>query len=170
MRRGNSFVVKGKFVYVFLTQGKKTIIDREDLERALEHQWCTIKNHNTFYAVTHIRLRVNVWRPLQLHRFLTGNVRTDHRDRDGLNNRRRNLREATSQVNGQNRRIQCNNKTGYQGVCYVTHQRISGKFKAGIKINGRSQHLGYYNTVEEAALAYDRAAVKLFGLGARLNF
>ena len=44
----NSFIVKKDVAYLFLTQGQKTIIDREDLERVLDYRWHAEKDKGTF--------------------------------------------------------------------------------------------------------------------------
>ena len=58
------------------------------------------------------------------------------------------------------------NKTGFRGVCDTK----SGRWRARIKIGGRTKSLGYYPTVEEAARAYDRAARILYSDQAVTNF
>ena len=93
-------------------------------------------------------------------------VQIDHADCDGLNNRRRNLRFADHSQNGQNTRRPSTNTSGFKGVCW--HKRIR-KWQAQIKLNGKKKHLDYFDTVEEAAAAYDKAAIELFGEFARPN-
>lgn len=90
----------------------------------------------------------------------------DHIDGDGLNNQDDNLRLATSSQQCQNRHIANNNTSGYKGVSW--HVRMQ-KWGASIGINRKRKHIGYFSTAEEAALAYNRAAVQLFGEFAKLN-
>jgi hypothetical protein len=59
------------------------------------------------------------------------------------------------------------NKSGYRGVSWVSR---SARWYASIKVDGRSKNLGYFCNVEDAALAYDEAAVKFFGEFAHPNF
>jgi hypothetical protein len=82
----------------------------------------------------------------------------DHIDSDGLNNRWANLRQATSNENSFNRRIAKNNNTGVKGI-----SRAGTKFKASIKRDGHSVHLGYFSTLEEAREARSTAARNLHG-------
>ena len=81
----------------------------------------------------------------------------DHINGDRSDNRLCNLREATYSQNAQNRKLANNNTSGYKGVSFK-----SNKWVAGI-------NLGAFNTKEEAALAYNEAATKLFGEYAKLN-
>ena len=75
----------------------------------------------------------------------------DHINRNGLDNRRENLRVVPKGINRANAVIYKNNKTGYRGV------RLSAcgkKFLACITTNGKSQHLGTFDTAEAASRAY----------------
>mmetsp|Transcript_36527 Transcript_36527/g.86732 ORF Transcript_36527/g.86732 Transcript_36527/m.86732 type:complete len:188 (-) Transcript_36527:1203-1766(-) len=80
----------------------------------------------------------------------------DHIDGKVTNNRLANLRLATHQENHQNLNVSKVNRTGYTGVSW--HSRI-GKFQSRIHRAGRDYHLGYYNTILEAAAAYEGAAI-----------
>lgn len=84
----------------------------------------------------------------------------DHKDGDGLNNRRSNLRPCTYSQNGANRGPQKNSSTGVKGV--FPH-RDTGKFRSCIMVEGKSRHLGIFATIEDAALAYRTAAEEAFG-------
>jgi hypothetical protein len=88
----------------------------------------------------------------------------DHRDRDGLNNRWANLREATRSQNLANRCAQVNNAIGVKGVCL---ERATGRYLAYIKVAGRTIALGRFGTAEEASRAYMAAALQHFGEFAR---
>ncbi len=77
----------------------------------------------------------------------------DHRDGNGLNNTRDNLRHVTVRQNQQNRR-NINKSSIYPGVCRIKN---SGKWCATICINGKNKRLGNYNTEREAFNAYLKA-------------
>lgn len=95
-------------------------------------------------------------------------VQIDHRDNDGLNCRKYNLRSATPSQNQQNRKAN-KNPTGFKGVDF--HPWLLRKrYSARIKLNGHRVFLGYHLTAEEAARAYDTKARELFGEFACLNF
>jgi hypothetical protein len=103
----------------------------------------------------------------RLHTFLTGFAQTDHRDGDGLNNCRANLRPATNKQNQGNGRRPSHNTSGYKGV---TWDRGINRWRARIAVNRRMRNLGVYNSVENAARAYDEAAREIFGEFACVNF
>jgi hypothetical protein len=99
-----------------------------------------------------------------MHRFLLGiadhNVQVDHRNHDGLDNRRANIRVATRAQNAQN---QPKNKSGssrFKGVCW---DKDLLKWRARITVQRKKKHLGYFDSETDAAVAYYRAACKHFG-------
>jgi len=90
-----------------------------------------------------------------LHRMILPNVSIiDHINRNKLDNRRENLREVTPSQNQQNKSIQSNNKTGYKGV-----SKVKGLYLARIRVDGKQFRLGTFVTAEQAALAYNNAAI-----------
>jgi hypothetical protein len=144
------------------------IVDESDYDGAMQAgPWHAVRSHRTFYA------RRNVVKPggrrgaIALHTFLTGWPQVDHVNGDGLDNRRSNLRSATSNQNRMNRRRHSNNTSGYKGVTW--HGR-SGRWRARIGVAGRKLSLGLHETPEVAARAYDAAALQHFGEFAALNF
>lgn len=100
-----------------------------------------------------------------LGRPLTQDEYVDHEDRDGLNNRRKNLRLCTFSQNLQNQKRYSNNTTGYKGVSF---HKIMDKYQAYINVNKKRFYLGYFDTPEEAHEAYCKAAIELHGEFARL--
>ena len=79
----------------------------------------------------------------------------DHIDTNKLNNMVSNLRWCSKSQNGMNRGKQLNNTTGEKGVSFYRD-----RFQAGIKLNGKRIHLGYFKTLEEASMAYKNAAAQ----------
>ena len=90
----------------------------------------------------------------------------DHIDGNPLNNRIENLRVATQSENQQNTKIRSNNTTGYKGVYF---HKLTGKYAAQARLNGKCIHIGLFTCPKEAAIAYNKAAKELFGEFARCN-
>lgn len=84
-------------------------------------------------------------------------LEVDHRDRNKLDNRRRNLRVATHRQNSLNRGLRSDSRTGFKGVNW---HKSKSKWRAYISIDGRNIHLGYFTDPIEAAKAYDKAALE----------
>jgi hypothetical protein len=94
-------------------------------------------------------------------------VQVDHRDRDGLNNRRSNLRSASAAQQKQNNGVYKNSASGLKGV----FPNPTGKYKwrVQITVEGRKLSLGRFSNIDEAARAYNDAAIRYFGEFACLN-
>lgn len=84
----------------------------------------------------------------------------DHKNNDRRDNRVENLRATTTQLNAGNIRPPRHNTSGFKGA---SRNAKSGKWAAQIKINGKQTYLGRFDTKEEAALQYAKAAVLHFG-------
>lgn len=105
-----------------------------------------------------------------MHRFILSildnkELQTDHKDGDGLNNQKYNLRVCNSFQNQANRKLQKNNRTGFKGLL-----KKCNRWRALITTNRKRIYLGSFKTKQDAAKAYDKAAQKYFGEFARLNF
>lgn len=88
----------------------------------------------------------------------------DHRDGDRTNNRWTNLREATPSQNGANCSVRADSGTAVKGVIFVAS---CGLYRARIRLRGKTAHIGYYRTKQDAAAAYWAAASTVFGEFAR---
>lgn len=84
----------------------------------------------------------------------------DHRNRVPDDNRWENLRLASMSQNQQNQSLSSRNKSGFKGVFFVKEKN---RWLASIKAEGKSKHLGYFSSKEEAAVAYAVAAQRYFG-------
>jgi len=141
-----------------LKRGKFTIVDDGDYDYLSQFRWYCIKDGNIFYA-----RRNNSGTTVFMHREILSPLigfHTDHINGDGLDNRRENLRIVTNQQNQMNRGAQKNNKLSVKGVSF--HKRAK-KYQAQISVNGKVVALGYFKTVEEASLEYQKAASIHFG-------
>ncbi len=151
-----------------LTQGKVAIIDDKDFPIVANYKWYAFQSKHDWYAQVHIKGN-NKRTSLQMHRLIIGvlpSIQIDHIDHNGLNNRRSNLRFATNQQNNFNRKSHVNSSSKYKGVSWKKRER---KWVAQISIKGKNKHLGYYANEKEAAMAYNKVALKLFGNFAYLN-
>lgn len=151
---------------VKLTRGLVARVDDADWPLVAPYNWHVLRGRNTNYAVANV-VRDGQRSSLLMHRLIIGagpSQQVDHRDLDGLNNQRGNIRLCTRSQNCSNadRRRR---STAYKGVS-LRENRIYAR----IQVDGKTLTLGRFETVEAAARAYDAAAVRLFGEFARLNF
>lgn len=152
--------------------GKHVVeIDDEDAERVLKFKWCVhYKYKYGHYRLTDVRtntIKNGKRRQIALHKLLTSYKIVDHADRNVLNNKKENLRNCSNAENLRNKGLQSNNTSGFKGVYWNKNRN---KFQAQIKFNGKNFYLGLYNTLQEGAEVYDRAATELHGDFAKLNF
>lgn len=150
--------------------GHQAIVDEADFQLVGGYGWSLLKdpwNNYAFRYETVNKRRVYY----KMHRQILGltdpSIECDHRNHNGLDNRRSNLRAGTTSQNQMNQRHQ-KNKLGYKGV-YRGKSRTS-PWIASIRHNNKLHRLGSFADQLEAALAYDKAAQELFGEFACLNF
>lgn len=151
--------------YIELSQGKKTIVDDDDFENLSKWKWC----YSMGYAIRRYTEEDGRSVYIKMHRALmeaTQGLDIDHINHDKLDNRRINLRLCTRTQNQQNHKLQKNSTSGYKGVNFHKQNNI---WRAQIRIDRKHTHLGCFNTKEEAAIAYNKAATKHFGEFAYLN-
>ena len=150
-----------------LSQGKFAIVDAEDYAFLMQWKWCANKNGNTFYAKRFAKTVNGKYKLILMHRLINKTPKhsyTDHKNGNGLDNRKSNIRTATINQNGANRK---KNKIGTSKYKGVTWNKALGKWKTYIRVNKELIHLGYFTNEEEAANAYrDRARIE-FGEFAR---
>lgn len=151
-----------------LTQGKVAIVDDEDYEKLNQFKWYAWKGRNMFYAARNSPSVNGKQKTIKMHKMLLpsdGEMKIDHRNGDGLDNQKENLRICTNQQNCFNRRQpHKNNKLGIKGVCFDKTHR---KFRADIMTTGKYILLGYFNVLGDADSAYRIAEEKYFGEFAR---
>ncbi len=159
-----------------LTQGKVALVDDEDYDWLTQWKWRVWKQHSTgdYYACRTERSAVDsVFSPrvVMMHRMILGlqfgdKLHGDHKNHDTLDNRRENLRIATSSQNQGNSRKHKPKSSTFKGVHW---SKKYGKWTATISIDGKQTFLGYRDTPEEAAALYNEAALEAFGEFANPN-
>lgn len=155
-----------------LTQGKIALVDDEDFEEISQYRWQVQRWKHGFYATRRYligkgaaKCNKRVGMHQQIMKSYGTKILIDHKDFNGLNNQKSNLRKTDRKGNAGNQRIYQISKTSkYKGV---TKRKKS--FDAQIAINRKQQHLGCFQTEEQAALAYNEAAKRHFGEFALLN-
>lgn len=159
---------------ILLTQGKSTKVDDADFEWLNRWRWRAVRptNCKTWYAVRTVYCAkdraagLQCRHTIQMHRtILPGHNKVDHKDLDGLNNQRANLRGASNSQSSANRGPMNKNGSGFKGIGKARRGWV-----ASIRVNKKPIHLGTFDAAESAARAYDVAALEHFGEFARLNF
>jgi hypothetical protein len=145
-----------------------TKIDDEDFEFLNRFIWSFYKKkegNKPKYAQSYISGKT-----IFMHQLLlpcsSRNLTIDHKDGNGLNNQKNNLRLATNQQQQANRKKGSNFSSVYKGVSW---RKDTSKWVAGIKINQKRIILGQFSNEIRAAKAYNEAALKYFGEFAKLN-
>ena len=153
-----------------LTQGEYAIVDDDDYDYLMQWKWSVLSpgtGKNKLYAARALRKGepgyVPKWK-MRMHHAVVGEVTlVDHKNGDGLDNRRSNLRVATIAQNNYN--LPARGFVPFKGV------RVYGdQFTAHIVAEGTALRLGIFDTEEEAAHAYDAAARVHHAEFAYLNF
>jgi hypothetical protein len=156
--------------------GKLAVIDATDADVVGLYNWSFDKKKAG-------AIQISAWagpgiatgRKITLHQLIaqlagvTDAEAIEYADRNFLNNCRSNVRPATMVEVMQRSKFRAHNTSGYRGVTWV--ERRGGYWQAQIKVDRKHRTLGAFADPEDAARAYDRAALKFFGNGrARLNF
>jgi hypothetical protein len=159
-----------------LTQGKSAVIDDRDADLAA-FEWSAHRppHSRTWYAVRAVRQTDGTRKIERLHRAVWIRAHPgedapreiDHRDGDGLNCARENLRAAVHCENSRNQRRHRDNASGFKGVSWSKQKK---RWRAEIMSGGARRHLGLFGDPEVAARAYDAAARELHREFAALNF
>lgn len=147
-----------------LAQGGTALVDDDDYDYLVQYKWRRVKQKTCFYVSASVKID-GKFKTLIMHRLVMNapkGTMIDHIDCNGLNNQKTNLRFASYVQNGMNRRPNKNRK--YKGVT------IQGeRFCASITYNKQRIALGTFNNIDDAAQAYNEAAIKYHGSFARLN-
>lgn len=152
----------GAFVFLNLSRGRVAVIDAADFERVGRFKWSFQKGG---YAIRRCPRRQKF---VYLHQEILGVSGVDHRDGDGLNNRRYNLRPGGQAFNSRALRRKSKGKTSkYRGVSW---KRREGRWAAQVQDSRKQWFLGLFRSERAAAIARDRAATRLGFPPEGLNF
>lgn len=148
-----------------LSKGKITIVDDLDYEWLSQWKWCV---SNKGYAQRNTPKADGRVTTIRMHSQIVGikpGFQADHINGDRLDNRRSNLRHATCAQNSENReKVRGNSQ--FKGV---GQRKDTQKWRAIIQKGATVHYIGQFSTEVEAALAYNKVAISLFGEFARLN-
>lgn len=166
-----SLLTDSKERLIPLSQGKFAIVDEADFEWLNQWKWSTNKNCNTYYALRIATIK-NKNKTLYMHREIMERYGVfskcyDHRNHNGIDNRKINIRPATKSQNHHNQKIGMGFTSRYKGVYWHNQNK---KWIARITYNKKLMYLGSFKNEIKAALTYDEAAKKYFGEFANPNF
>jgi len=157
---------------------KECYVDDEDFEHINQWKWKLLVSYNSMYAVRNVTKYLGGGRKAKktkstcilMHRLIMSisdrNTLVDHKDHNGLNNQKSNLRMCSKAENNRSVKSHSDSTSKYVGVCW---DRNRGKWKAAITYKDKLINLGRFDREELAALAYDKKALELFGEFARPN-
>ena len=154
----------GQEVCIVLTLGYLSLVSEQDVEELSSVNWCALACRHRIYAVRATsRDEHGKQHLILMHRQLMKPMvgqEVDHRDQHIhfvhklVDNRRENLRNVSVSQNAANQRKQVGCSSRFKGVCW---NKLDEKWQAGIRVNRRLIHLGYFASQEEAASAYNQA-------------
>jgi hypothetical protein len=150
-----------------LSQEKVALIDDEDYDRVNQYLWCAslAPDKKTYYA----KHELPDGDRLYLHRFIasaTKDILVDHKNHNGLDCRKENLRQCTRAQNNANK-SKTHGGSKYKGVCW---DKSRNKWKAELTYDYTHVFIGRFSDEIEAALAYDTEARRYFDEFAHTNF
>lgn len=151
--------------FIQLTQEMITLVDDNMFEYLNQWKW----HYHQGYARRNTKIN-GKRKIISIHQIVMNTpdgFDTDHINGNKLDNRKENLRICTHEENTQNKNLSRDNISGYKGV---NKRKKNGKWRARIIYKGKEISLGEYFFIEDAAKAYDIAAIEYFREFAKLNF
>lgn len=139
--------------FIFLTQGQKSRVSNRDFSRLVKYNWFAVRYKTSSGKARFYAARKEKGVRIMMHRELLGFPAcfVDHQNRDSLDNRRRNLRRATSAQNAQN--------SGNALKPGIRKRAFSAGYQVRISIAGKRVHVGEAHSWTDAC-RLRRAAVQ----------
>ena len=161
--KGNKYIINDNYVEMIIESKVYGVIrvkiDNDDLEKCSKLTWHYAKNKDSKYIQTRIKGKM-----IKLHRYImnmnNSNLVVDHINRNSLDNRKANLRICSYKENSFNKSIRVDNTSGIPGVSF---HKTNKKWRAKIKYNNLTIHLGYFEDINEALINRRVAEEILFG-------
>jgi hypothetical protein len=154
-------------------RGYDVLIDSEDYGKIIGYNWRPFRGKNSSKDKTyfHAELYGENRETIHLHRLIMACIMgdgkfVDHSSGDTLDCRKENLRVCSKTENNMNRGKQSNNTSGFKGVFWHNSAK---KWMVQIRGNNKLKYIGLFPTAEQAAIEYNKAAIKYHGEFARLN-
>lgn len=156
--------IEGNVAFVQLTMGYEAVIDAVEAPLVGQWNWTALlqPHSNTVYAYRHDCSGPKK-RNVRMHRLIAGDppgLDVDHRDGNGLNNRRSNLRAATKSQNAHNARLSRRNSSGAKGVYWSNRAQ---RWIVEIRLHGQRHYVGTFVRLDDASSAYASASARLHG-------
>lgn len=153
---------------ISLTKGRVAFVDDDDFDYLCKESWhCTGLPNRQYVSCS--RRDDDAKKTIYMHRLIMNapvGMDVDHINGNRFDNRKANLRVCTRSNNLMNRGKGEGLSSIYKGVCFCIN---TGRWRAIIRVNGKSKCLGRYDTEEQVAIAYNKAAADYFGEFSRLN-
>jgi hypothetical protein len=150
--------------HIPLTKQQFAIVDDEDFERVSHGKWyASWCSHTNSYRAARFVVEKGKRHFIYMHREVIGASAlelVDHINHDTLDNRRANLRLCNRRQNQANQRMVSTNTSGFKGVSL---DKRNNKWRARIRVDGKTRHISMHNEAVCAAASYDAVAVQIFG-------
>lgn len=150
-----------------LTQSRVAIVDNEDFDWLSKWKWYYARNRKSRKTGYVVRTDNNKHQQIRMHTVILKRYKclecerqVDHINGCGCDNRKENLRSATPNTNGANKKRHSNNTSGNIGVRW---HKLTGKWEARLFVNGKSNQLGLFVNKKDAIKVRRQAEIKYFG-------